>query len=849
MVRVSLRSSLLAFIAFLVAVSWWTWTATRDVEEDGRERIVFWSGWSMRDDVIYDVIRRFEQLHPHYRVTTGTGTARDLVGDAQRLMSAIAGGVPPDLVFFDRLGIGEWASKNALEDLTPYIEGQDPADPYRIDLTDYFSWSVEEATYRAPGAPGKPRLYGVPTTADIRLLFSNLDLLRQEGIVDERGEPRPPTTWEELRAAASKLSRYRIPRDKTSGLVRLGFAPGASSTNYGETYLYLYAFQAGGEMMSPDRLRVTMDSPPVVRALRFMTDVYDDLGGVTYSNGFQEAHVGFRDTALDAFLQGQVAMKIDGDYALEVVGEFKPDLNFAVTPAPMPEDELAKGQKPVTWAGGWSLVIPSTAKHKKGAFELIRYLRSWECADRVDRSMRQRKDAEGRLHLPRLDPHRIYNERFIQRAIFDEPTIPLRIKQAYPVILSMLEHTRIRPVSPVGQMLWGQHLRAYEAGVNHRYAEEARATGEDEIRLALSKMQEPVQRQLEEVMRPAPPHAVAWTPYVFVYAALGAVLLAVILFRSRRGRSLGFSMRETSAALLFASPWFVGFALLIGGPILFSIVVSFTRYDVLTEARYVGLSNYREVLSDPVFFKSLSNTAFMLLRIPLVMAAGLGIALLLRSGLRGMGVYRSMLYLPAVMPVVATSLVWTWLFNAPESFVNRGIRWCFDTVPAHALERVISLFTAAPFHLDAPLWLQDPALSKPALILMNVWTAGGSMVIWLTGLQAIPKQLQEAASIDGAGAWRRFISITIPMLSPYILFNLIIGVIATMQIFTEAYIMTVGGPVDSTLFYAYYLFKQAFQYFRMGYASALGWILFVAVLALTLLQLWVSKRWVHYDQT
>jgi multiple sugar transport system permease protein len=308
-------------------------------------------------------------------------------------------------------------------------------------------------------------------------------------------------------------------------------------------------------------------------------------------------------------------------------------------------------------------------------------------------------------------------------------------------------------------------------------------------------------------------------------------------------------MRQTAAAMLFASPWFMGFALLIGGPILFSVVTSFTRYDVLTEARYVGLSNYREVLSDPVFFKSLVNTAYMLLRIPLVMAVGLGIALLVQSGVRGIPIYRSLLYVPAVMPVVATSLVWTWIFNAPQSLLNRGVRWCFDTAPVHALEWAIGLFTTTPFHLSAPLWLQDPAFSKPALILMNVWTAGGSMVIWLTGLQSIPKQLHEAASIDGAGVWRRFVSVTIPMLSPYILFNAIIGVIATMQIFTEAYIMTAGGPVDSTLFYAYYLFKQGFQFFRMGYASALAWILFVAVLALTLLQLWVSKRWVHYDQT
>jgi multiple sugar transport system permease protein len=214
----------------------------------------------------------------------------------------------------------------------------------------------------------------------------------------------------------------------------------------------------------------------------------------------------------------------------------------------------------------------------------------------------------------------------------------------------------------------------------------------------------------------------------------------------------------------------------------------------------------------------------MILRVPLVMAAGLAVALLLDSGVRGLSAYRTALYLPVTMPIVASCLLWMWIFNSRTSILN-------ELLP------------------NAPLWLQDTRSSKPALILMNVWASGGTMVIWLAGLQSIPRQLYEAANIDGAGPIRRFFHVTLPMLSPYILFNAIVGLIATMQIFTEAYIMTSGGPLDSTLFYAYHLFRQAFQYFRMGYASALAWILFVAVLILTLVQLRLSKRWVHYDHT
>jgi multiple sugar transport system permease protein len=808
---------------------------------DGREPLVFYAGWMAGDD-IYGAAHRFEQLHPEYKVTVTTSAAQDETGDAQRLLLGIAGGVPPDVVFFDRFAVGEWAAKSALQDLTPFIEGQAAADPNRIELGDYYPWAVAEASFRPPGSTAPPRLYGIPTIADARMMFTNLDLLHQEGLVDAHGEPRLPASWEELRAYGRRLSRYRLPGKPDSGLLRLGFAPA-----FGDSYLYMFAFEAGGHLLSADGLHATMDSPPVVRALRFMTDIYDDLGGVEQANAFQQS---FQAGPLDPFIRGQVAMKIDGNWYLETLGDWKPDMNVAVTPAPLPADEAAKGRGPVTWASGWALVIPSTSRHKKGAFELIRYLRTWNVVDRLEQSKRERKQNEGRLYLPNVDANRTYTDKLFRENIFDNPAIPKAFQAAYRTTQSLLENPFIRPVTPVGQLLWRQQVRAYEAAVGHKYAAQARATGADETKLALQIMQEPVQRQLDQLSRPPPPHVVDWRPYLGTYAmVVVGLLVAVVIFSHRRRRSHGYRMRETGAALFFASPWLIGFVVLTGGPIIFSIVLSFTRYDVLTEARYVGLANYHDVFADPVFYKSLLNTAFMILRVPILMAAGLAMALLLNSGVRAMGVYRTGLYLPVTMPVVASCLLWTWIFNARTSFLNQALRFCFDTVPARAFEWVISRFTAHPFHLDAPLWLQDPRFSKMALIVMGVWSVGGSMVIWLAGLQSIPKQLYEAANIDGCGPLRRFWHITLPMLSPYILFNSIVGLIGTMQIFTEAYIMTAGGPLDSTLFYAYYLFRQAFQYFRMGYASALAWILFLAVLALTLIQLRLSKRWVHYDQT
>jgi multiple sugar transport system permease protein len=827
----------------LVVLGWWTYYETSGRTPDGRQEIVAWGITFFGEDV-YALVHEFERRNPQYKVIISSSAERDSNSDAQRLLSAIAGGVPPDVVFFARHTTGEWASRSALLDLIPLLEAQDPDDPYRINLDEYYDWALAEASYESPAttADGPPTtgrrlsqkgVYGIPTTGDIRVLYLHSDSLRQAGLVDEHGNPKPPRTWNELREYTRKLTVFREPGNNKSGIRRLGFAP-----NFGNAWLFLYAWQAGGELLSPDGTRVTMDAPPVVRALRYMTDLYDDVGGAMQVNIFQQNLAGeslgggFRPnmlaTELDPFVRGSVVMKIDNDYALRTIAEGKPNLDFVIAPAPLPADQVALGRQPVTWAGGFSLVIPRTSKNPDGAFKLIQFLTSWEAIKRLEQGTRERRESEGRIYLPSGQANKVYFERLVKDAIFDNPHVPPAFKRAYAVLQDLMPNTKFRPVTPVGQRLWDQQVRAIEAAINHQFADEARSLGVDEIEHVLKKMQAPVQQQLDEVLRPPPPHVVNWTPYLILYAlALAVPLVAMWVVYERRRRSHGYRGHELGAAMLFMSPWVVGFAVLVGGPILFSILISFTRWDVLNEARYVGWENYRGLFSDGVFYKSIANTAFMLIRIPLMMAISLCIALLLNRSIRAIGTYRTSFYMPAIVPVVASSLLWVWLLNPSAGAINSGLR---------------------AVGLPEPLWLQDPAWSKPALILMSVWTAGAGMIIWLAGLQSIPPQLYEAASIDGAGRWRRFLHVTIPMLSPYILFNTIIGVIAAMQIFAEAYVMTAGGPADSTLFYAYYLFKQAFQYFRMGYASALAWILFLIVFVLTALQLWSSKRWVHYEQ-
>ncbi len=826
-------------VLLLAVVAIWTWRSTRDVSSDGRTQIVFWNAKELGDEV-YAAIHEFELENPQYKVVASSSASPDLTGDSQRLLCAVAGEVPPDLVWFDRFAIGEWAGRGALTNLTPYLAKQNKKDPNYINLDDYYKFTLEEASYSPPGSGQKPELYGLPTSLDIRVLYLNSNAFRQAGLADEKGRPIPPKNWEELRADATKLTRL----NSDGTIARIGFMP-----NFGNSWLYMYALQAGGHLLSPDGTQVIMDSPAVVKALRFMTDIYDDLGGYTKVDSFR---TGFQTGVLDPFIKGQIGMKIDGDWALKDIAQNDPGMDFAIYPAPLPQDQLDKGLKPITWAGGFSLVIPSTAKEKEGAFKLMQFLSSRRAYLILEEGNRQTDESQGRVYLPRAQSNRVLYSDRVQKTVFDNPRVPETFKQAYHVQAELLPNTLIRQPSPVGQLLWVQHIHAYEQAATHKLQRPGLDENE-EIRQCLSEASVDVQRHLDAIMKPLPPHEVHWGRYFIGYALLIIIPFVAIYFALLRNRRTRIYRRgETGNAMIFISPWLIGLICLTAGPILFSIVLSFSRYDVLSPARYVGFDNYRDLFRDNLFFKSLGNTAYMLLRVPLGMAASLAIAILLNRQLRGIGSYRTAFYMPVIVPVVACTLLWQALLNDNFGLVNVSLRWLFSTFPFHGMEWIVNHLHhfAEPFKFEAPKWLNSPAWTKPSLILMNLWAAGGGMIIWLAGLQAIPGQLYEAATVDGASKWKQFLHVTIPMLSPYILFNAIVGVIGTMQIFTEAYIMfPTGGENDSTLFYAYYLFRQSFQYFSMGYASAMAWILFIIVLVLTLIQLYFSKKWVHYDQT
>jgi multiple sugar transport system permease protein len=287
--------------------------------------------------------------------------------------------------------------------------------------------------------------------------------------------------------------------------------------------------------------------------------------------------------------------------------------------------------------------------------------------------------------------------------------------------------------------------------------------------------------------------------------------------------------KQNRAAYLFLLPWFVGLALVTIGPMAASLALSFTRYNLLSPPKFIGLDNFARMLEDPRLHTSLWVTfQYVFISVPLQLALALVLAVALDRGLRGLAFYRSAFYLPSLLGAsVAIAILWRQLFGV-DGLVNQVLGF---------------------FGIEGQGWISNPETALGTLMILNVWTFGAPMVIFLAGLRQIPVMYYEAASVDGASGWQQFWRITLPLLTPIIFFNLILQIIGAFQSFTQAFVVSggTGGPVDSTLFYTLYLYQRGFTSLNMGYASAMAWLLLVIIAAFTALNFWASKYWVFYD--
>lgn len=291
---------------------------------------------------------------------------------------------------------------------------------------------------------------------------------------------------------------------------------------------------------------------------------------------------------------------------------------------------------------------------------------------------------------------------------------------------------------------------------------------------------------------------------------------------------LTYRSGESLLGWAMASPWLVGFIIFTAGPMMASLWLAGTNWDLLSSPEWIGLANFQKMIwEDELPLHALRITVlYALMALPLHLLFGVSLAMLLNTNIRGLAILRTIYYLPAILAGVAVALLWRWIFSAEFGLLNLALSWV---------------------GIQGPAWLADRTWVLPSFVVMSLWSVGGSMVIYLAGLQAIPTDLYEAAEIDGANWLHRILNITLPMLSPVIFFQLVMGIIQAMQIFTQAFIMTNGGPANASLFYMLYLYRQAFQFFNMGYASALAWILFLCILLLTLLIFRTASTWVYYE--
>jgi len=758
-------------------------------------------------------VRAFEKLNPDIKVRPLNLGAGGM--NPQKLMTAIVGEVPPDVIAQDRFTISDWAARGAFMPLDEFIK-RDAADPLCPRASDYYPAAWAEARY-------DNKQYGIPVGADDRVLYyntkffaENANKLRAAGC----DPTRPPRTWSELLKYAEVLTI----KNPDGSLKRAGFIP-----NYGNSWLYLYAFQENAKFLSDDGHTCTLNSPETQDALKFMVQGYDMLGGFDEAEKFNK---GFGGGEADPFISGKVAMMIHGDWQITDLARYGPNLEFKTAPAPVPDDRYYKrgrfaNEKDtyITWIGGFSYAIPAGSKHSEAAWRYIKYMAGDDAYRTEYIAQAEWNKRQGRPNVPRIMAKKSRNE--INMREF--PPADPRYAGALKSHIDMMPFARIRPATPVGQRLWDEHVRAYEQACRKNKSVEE----------ALENSQKVVQKEIDEVY--------AGEKLTQVNMALPAVLglitaivgtgLFVAFFKRQRLGVLG--KNEAKWAYLFLAPWLFGFFVFTLGPMVASLFFSFTQYNILTPARWVGLQNYAEVANDE---QHLLGKAFMNILyvggigVPLGLVTGLAIALLLNQAVRGMRFFRTAFYLPTIVPGVASAILWMFITNADP---NKGL---INSYWGHTIQQW--------FGFPMPGWLAVETWAKPTIIMMGVWGAGGGMVLWLAGLKAIPTTLYEAASIDGASPWRQFVSVTLPQLSPIVFFNTVMGFIGAVQTFDNVYVMTGGqsyGPADSLLTPVYLLFKNAFTYFKMGYSSALAWLIFVVILALTAIQFVLAPRWVHYE--
>jgi multiple sugar transport system permease protein len=702
----------------------------------------------------------------------------------------IAGGDAPDVLqigldklpFYVQAGVF-WDLRRLLYHKR-YDTHDDPLDPF---------FPICRQAFEREG-----HLYAMPWGYVPFIVFYNRSLFDKHAVP----YPKDGWTWSDYERAAKALTN-----DTDGDGIPDEF--GASFAQWHDGY-YCWFAQNGGRVLSVDGQRATFDDPKVVEAIAFLQRLTrEDKVMPTAANRPKQ-------TGLGLFEAGKLAIQgPTGSFYIPTYRDYK-NLDWDIASAPTGP----QGKGTIIAPQGYAITTQS--KHPGEAFAFILFL----CSEEGQRIL-----ATSGLFVPARKSV-AFSDEFLKA-----PGAPAN---KYALVSMMDDRDGKQPwavLPPSAGTRWGDvNDEALSPNLNRLLfgrpkPGETPETVVKQTNARANEILEDARKQMQGQPMPWKPLSLVGTCIVVAGLVMWALDLSRFAGKSKRKRV------EQRWGYTAIAPWMIGFLILTAGPLLFSLLMSFTRWDSLSpasQARWVGFENYAWALggSDELFRKSLLATVkFAVLSVPLHLVFGLALAMLMNVRLPGVSLFRTLYYLPAVMPLVASAALFNWIFR------QQGL-----------LNYVMGGFGAVPFN-RMPDWLGDPSWTVPSIVVMGLWSVGGGMMIYLAGLQNIPTQLYEAAQIDGAGWWKQFQVVTLPMLSPTLFFNLVMGIIGAFQVFTSAFVLFSGsaGPDDSALFYSFYLYRKAFEQFQVGYGSALAWILFAIILALSGLVFRSSSLWVYYE--
>lgn len=751
-----------------------------------------------------EALADFEREHPGVHVKL-ENINHDLY--FQKLLTEYAANVAPDVAMMGFENFQPFAKRRVLLPLDQMVKST-PG----FSLSDYYPGIVQAHRY-------KGELFVLPRDiAPMGLIFYNKRLFQEAGIPFPDGswtwdfQERPDLKSKDFLWVMHQLSKF----DSSGKQVQWGFSPGWQSL-----FAQSLALSTGGKELDNYEAphKVLYNSHEMVRAYQFEQDLMfkekwvpsaTDVNSVMQTNTTQ------------LFVDQKLAMLQSGIWEVPnirrmVVPGKQGFFDWDVTLFPAYKDGTRRFP-----SGGSGYCIFNSTLHPKEAWELVRYMAGPHVMQMV---------AAVGLAQPA-----------IRKLALSEPWIP------GPSTLQALRYPRNRIVTDqaVKYVVFAPSSEYYpdlQTYINPKL--DTIWTGESTASAALNQATEEAQGRLNTLLKQEDLPSFNWTWGAIAGAALVVLLGYWIYWPERDNKLTKRQKAENRSAYKFILPWLIGFVTLMLGPMLLSFLMSWSDWDIITPARYRGVQNYAEALTgDPRFWISLKVTLiYTVFSIPLGLIGALLLALLLNQKIRGIAVFRTLYYLPSLASLVAASLIWKKLFQPNGGLIDSVIYGVDGRGNFMGLARALSPFAPPGQQIN---WLGSEHTALASLIIMSLWGIGGGMIILLAGLQGIPEHYYEAAKLDGANAIQRFRAVTLPLLTPAIFFVVVTGVIGSFQIFTQAFVMTTGGPGDSTRFFMLHLYNQAFTSLRMGYASALAWLLFLVILVFTILQFRLSK-WVYVE--